>query len=70
MTREAFRRWLDGITPTKPFTVADATELHAMIRAALAEWNVKIDVYTQRGQQVFIRVDGMGEPFLQVLDVV
>lgn len=30
--RDGFPAWLDGMTATKPFTIADCTELHAMLK--------------------------------------
>lgn len=70
MTIAAYRRWLKGITPTKPFTVGDAGELQAMIRGALGP-TAKVEVYTQRGDKVFITVWGLGdEPIKDELDVV
>jgi len=56
VTRESFLAWLNGITPTKPFTLGDAAELHAMIRTALGA-NVFVDVYTTKGDKVHVRVD-------------
>jgi 1-aminocyclopropane-1-carboxylate deaminase/D-cysteine desulfhydrase-like pyridoxal-dependent ACC family enzyme len=56
VTRAEFHRWLDGITPTAPFTTGDAAELHAMIKTALP--NAYVDVYTTRGDKVHILVDG------------
>lgn len=56
MTRAELQRWLDGITPTKPFTLGDAAELHAMIKTAMPDAHV--DVYTTRGDKVHICIDG------------
>lgn len=69
VTIAEYRRWLKGITPTKPFTFGDAGELQAMIRSALGP-SAKVEVYTQRGDEVFITVWGFGEPVKDVLDVV
>lgn len=50
--------FLDTITCTKPFTVADARELHAMIHAALTPWpDTVVDVYTTSGDIVYVRID-------------
>lgn len=59
MTGAEFATWIESVTCTKPFTVADAIELKAMIKALLGE-KVLVDVYTGRGDQVFVRVDGRG----------
>ncbi len=55
MTRADFARWLDTVTVTKPFTIADAAELHGMIKAMLP--NAYVDVYWTRGDKVHVRVD-------------
>jgi hypothetical protein len=55
----AFNAWLAGLVCTNPFTVADAIELKAMIKAMLGD-KVLVDVYTGRGDQVFVRVDDRG----------
>lgn len=54
-----FTAWLAGLVCTSPFTPADAAELKARIKAMLGE-KVLVDVYTGRGDQVFVRVDDRG----------
>lgn len=51
-----FNAWLAGLVCTRPFTVADAVELKAMIKAMCGE-KALVDVYTHCGDQVFVRVD-------------
>ena len=65
MTRAEFQRWLDGVTPTKPFTLGDAAELHALVKAAFP--NAYVDVYTTSGDKVHICIDGV---LVRDLDVV
>jgi hypothetical protein len=65
VTRSELQRWLDGITPTAPFTLGDAAELHAMIKTAMP--NAYVDVYTTKGDTVHILVDGEKVRDLDVL---
>ena len=51
-----FNAWLAGLACTNPFTVADAAELKTMIKGMCGE-RALVDVYTQRGDLVFVRVD-------------
>lgn len=51
-----FNAWLAGLVCTNPFTVDDAIELKAMIKSMCGE-KALVDVYTQRGDRVFVRVD-------------
>ena len=53
-----FVDWLASVSCTKPFTIADARELHALIHAHPAlDKAAKVDVYTTRGDVVHVRVE-------------
>lgn len=47
--------FLDGLTCTRPFTIADATALHGLIHTVLA--GAVVDVYTTKGDAVHVRVE-------------
>lgn len=47
--------WLDTVCATKPFTVADAKELHKLIKISAPE--ALVDVYTTKGDVVHVRVE-------------
>lgn len=47
---------LKGITCTKPFTPLDARALHMLIHTSLPESGA-VDVYTTRGDVVYVRVE-------------
>lgn len=51
--------FLDGLTCTRPFTIADATALHGLIHTVLAGAVVAciVDVYTTNGDAVHVRVE-------------
>lgn len=57
VTRPELLKWLDTITCTRPFSIADAAELKAMINGALP--GVKVDVYSPRGDVVHVQLDGV-----------
>lgn len=66
---EAFTKWLYAVAVTKPFTLRDALELKAMIDRMLGPEAI-VDVYTTRGDQVFVRAQIGGTIIERVLDVV
>ena len=45
MTPDQFVRWLEGVKLTAPFTIADASELKAMIKTALGSDTI-VEVHT------------------------
>lgn len=51
-----FNAWLAGLACTRPFTVADATELKSMIKSMCGA-KALVDVYTTNGDKVHVRVD-------------
>lgn len=58
MTGVDFVGWLEGVTCTKPFTCADAAELHALVHQMLTPWpDTVVDVHTTRGDVVHVRVE-------------
>lgn len=63
--------WLDTTRCTKPFTVDDARELHTMIHQALTPWpDTVVDVFTTRGDKVFVRVETVKGVVERTIDVV
>lgn len=68
MTGDAFIEWLGSVTCTKPFTLADAAELKAMIKAAVVDG--KVDVYTTKGDKVHVRIETPRGVLTRDLDVV
>lgn len=66
---DAFRQWLHSVVTTSPFTIADALELKAMIKAFVGDASL-VDVYTTDGAQVFVRVQLGSLVIERVIDVV
>lgn len=55
---EAFEKWLDGVTLTKPVSLADKIELKALVKQALLAIEVRVDVYSRRDpDEVYVRVE-------------
>lgn len=51
-----FTAWLCDMVCTHPFTVEDAIALRALVRATVGE-KASVEVFTQRGDKVYVRVD-------------
>lgn len=65
---QALYSWLQSVVCTSPFTLHDAFELKAMIDQLLGPESI-VDVYTKRGDKVFIRVQLGDKVFERALDV-
>lgn len=61
--------WLDTVTCTDPFTIADARELKAMVDQ-FAGPEALVDVYTTKGDKVHVRVQFHDTVIVRDLDVV
>ena len=56
--KDLFIVWLETVQCTKPFTCADAKELHTIIHNSIpASVPAKVDVYTTKGDVVHVRVE-------------
>lgn len=64
MTRRELRSWLRNIVCTAPFTLDDCVALFQLIHS-FKPGGLIVDVYTKRGDKVFVRVDNMTEPPLE-----
>lgn len=49
--------WLDSLTLTRPFTVADAVELHRYVKSLPWSTPIKVDVHCPKGDVVFVSID-------------
>jgi hypothetical protein len=68
---DAFLTWLETVQCTKPFTLADAAELHALIHNALTPWpDTVVDVYTTTGDVVHVRVETYRGVLLREIPIV
>lgn len=67
MTPDQFVRWLEGVKLTAPFTLADASELKAMIKTAVPD--ASVDIHAPHGDKVFVRVATERGEIERVIDV-
>lgn len=55
---DAFNKWLDGVTLTKPVSLADKAELKALVKQALMALEVRVDVYSMHDpDEIYVRIE-------------
>lgn len=60
---------LDGLTCTKPWTLDDSRALYAMLKPTIAH-DAKLDIYSPRGDQVFVTITSPRGEIRRTYDVV